>query len=267
MSWHIPPGQFRGIAGLDLRALGIPTEASTCAATASAPAEARIDPAHWNFYLAYNLFRIAAILQGIAKRVVDGTASSAAGASTPARARGRMAELGWQWSESTRKSLRRAAWTSTTRRRCRSCASSSRVHGRAHLSQRAQVARAHVRASKRWEPLPMIEELKPKARAAGLWNLCRPKSHGGTLTNLEYAPLGEIMGRVPWAPRSSTARRPTPATWRRCCVRHARADQAVARAAARRQDPLGLRDDRAGRRLVGRDQHRDAASCARATTT
>jgi acyl-CoA dehydrogenase len=58
----------------------------------------------------------------------------------------------------------------------------------------------HTRSSKRWEVVPIIEELKPKARAAGLWNLWRPKSHGGTLTNLEYAPLCEIMGRVEWAP-------------------------------------------------------------------
>ena len=59
---------------------------------------------------------------------------------------------------------------------------------------------AHVRSDRRWEPVPIIEELKAKARAAGLWNLWRPKSHGGTLTNLEYAPLCEIMGRVHWAP-------------------------------------------------------------------
>jgi acyl-CoA dehydrogenase len=59
---------------------------------------------------------------------------------------------------------------------------------------------AHVKSERRWEPVPVIEELKRKARAAGLWNLWRPKSHGGTLTNLEYAPLCEIMGRVHWAP-------------------------------------------------------------------
>ncbi|RFU11755.1 acyl-CoA dehydrogenase [Rhodobacteraceae bacterium W635] len=44
------------------------------------------------------------------------------------------------------------------------------------------------------------EDLKQEARAAGLWNLFRPRAHGGTLTNLEYAPLAEIMGRVWWAP-------------------------------------------------------------------
>ena len=59
---------------------------------------------------------------------------------------------------------------------------------------------AHVKSERRWEPVPVIEELKLKARAAGLWNLWRPKTHGGTLTNLEYAPLCEIMGRVLWAP-------------------------------------------------------------------
>ena len=58
----------------------------------------------------------------------------------------------------------------------------------------------HTRSDQRWTPVPIIDELKPKARAAGLWNLWRPKSHGGELTNLEYAPLCEIMGRVEWAP-------------------------------------------------------------------
>jgi acyl-CoA dehydrogenase len=53
----------------------------------------------------------------------------------------------------------------------------------------------------RWQPSRVIEELKPKARAAGLWNLFLPESeHGAGLTNLEYAPLCEIMGRAHMAP-------------------------------------------------------------------
>ena len=53
----------------------------------------------------------------------------------------------------------------------------------------------------RWQPTRIIEELKPKARAAGLWNLFLPDDENGAgLTNLEYAPLCEIMGRSPMAP-------------------------------------------------------------------
>jgi acyl-CoA dehydrogenase len=53
----------------------------------------------------------------------------------------------------------------------------------------------------RWQPTKVVEELKVKAQAAGLWNLFLPESkRGAGLTNLEYAPLCEIMGRVPFAP-------------------------------------------------------------------
>ena len=52
-----------------------------------------------------------------------------------------------------------------------------------------------------WIPTTLVEELKVRARADGLWNLFLPDSqHGAGLTNLEYAPLAEIMGRVTWAP-------------------------------------------------------------------
>ena len=56
-------------------------------------------------------------------------------------------------------------------------------------------------ARDRWSPTRVVEELKPKARGAGLWNLFLPESeYGAGLTNLEYAPLCEIMGRSPMAP-------------------------------------------------------------------
>ena len=96
MSWHIPPGQFRGIAGLDLAALGIPSESQYIASYCERTGRDRIG--HWDFYLAYNLFRIAAILQGVMKRALEGTAASAEALESGARA-GPLAELGWQYAE------------------------------------------------------------------------------------------------------------------------------------------------------------------------
>ncbi len=59
---------------------------------------------------------------------------------------------------------------------------------------------ANTAAGKRWTPLQLIEDLKAKARAAGLWNLFLPDSgRGAGLSNQDYAPLAEIMGRTPWA--------------------------------------------------------------------
>jgi aminoglycoside phosphotransferase (APT) family kinase protein len=98
MSWHIPPGSFRGIGGLDLASLGIPSEREYvrryCERTGRADPDAVM--ADWNFYLAYNLFRIAGILQGIAKRVEDGTASSAQARQAGAGARP-LADMGWRF--------------------------------------------------------------------------------------------------------------------------------------------------------------------------
>ena len=97
MSWHIPASMSRGIGGLDIAALGIPSEKDYvrryCERTGRA--DPRAVMADWNFYMAYNLFRMAGILQGIAKRVVDGTASSAQAMQAGAGARP-LAEMGWK---------------------------------------------------------------------------------------------------------------------------------------------------------------------------
>ena len=97
MAWHIPPGSFRGIGGLDHAALGIPDEMQYvrryCERTGRGDPRALM--ADWNFYLAYNLFRLAGILQGIAKRVETGTASSAQARQSAAGARP-LAEMGWR---------------------------------------------------------------------------------------------------------------------------------------------------------------------------
>ncbi len=95
MSWHIAPGgAMRGLAGLDLDALGIPHEHQYI--NSYEQRVGRPVAGDWNFYLAYNLFRIAAILQGIAKRVEEGTASNPQAAEYGRQARP-LAELGWQF--------------------------------------------------------------------------------------------------------------------------------------------------------------------------
>ena len=91
MSWHIPHSLWRGIKGLDLQTLGIPDE-RTYQGWYSAGREA-IDPAAWRFYVAFNLFRMSAILFGIAERAQQGNANSKDAVETGAKA-GPLADLG-----------------------------------------------------------------------------------------------------------------------------------------------------------------------------
>jgi len=70
-----------------------------------------------------------------------------------------------------------------------------------HIYPNEKLYAEQIGTGDRWKPVPIIEDLKPKARAAGLWNLFMPDNeYGAGLTNLEYAPLCEIMGRSQWAP-------------------------------------------------------------------
>jgi aminoglycoside phosphotransferase (APT) family kinase protein len=96
MSWHIPPGGFRGIAGLDHAALGIPSEAQYIQRYCQRTGRSTIE--HWNFYLAYNLFRIAAILQGVYKRATEGIASSDDALQTGRNVKA-LADLGWKYAQ------------------------------------------------------------------------------------------------------------------------------------------------------------------------
>jgi aminoglycoside phosphotransferase (APT) family kinase protein len=93
MYWRLTPGEFRGIAGVDFNELGIPTEEQYVAAYCRRTGRSGIS--NWDFYMAYNMFRLAGIIQGIAKRAQDGTAASAQAFEQGKRARP-MAEAGWR---------------------------------------------------------------------------------------------------------------------------------------------------------------------------
>ncbi len=93
MTWRLTPGEFRGIGGVDLESLGIPTEEQYVQTYCQRTGRSEIH--NWDFYLAYNMFRLAGILQGIMGRVKDGTAASAHAAEQGKRARP-MAEAGWR---------------------------------------------------------------------------------------------------------------------------------------------------------------------------
>jgi aminoglycoside phosphotransferase (APT) family kinase protein len=95
MTWRIPAGLFRGLAGADLAGLGIPEEAAYVARYCERAGRGPIEPTHWDFYLAFNLFRLAAILHGVLGRALQGNAASEK-AVTMGQAAWPLADLGWQ---------------------------------------------------------------------------------------------------------------------------------------------------------------------------
>jgi acyl-CoA dehydrogenase len=92
MAWRIPPSLWRGIKGLDLATLGIPSESGYIAMYEKQIG--RPVSEHWSFLMAYNLFRIAAILHGISKRAMDGNANASDAIENGGKA-GALADLGW----------------------------------------------------------------------------------------------------------------------------------------------------------------------------
>jgi aminoglycoside phosphotransferase (APT) family kinase protein len=95
LAWRLRPDEFRGMAGLDIKNLGIPNEGDYVAAYCKRTGRQSIDPSHWDFYLAYNMFRLACIRQGIMRRVIDGNASNPNAAEVGRKA-GDMADTAWR---------------------------------------------------------------------------------------------------------------------------------------------------------------------------
>jgi len=98
LTWRMPGGGFRGLAGVDIAALGIPSEAEYVArycTRTGRPLAADGTMPHWNTYLVFNLFRLAAILQGVAARARQGNAASEQAVAMGQQARP-LAEAAWQ---------------------------------------------------------------------------------------------------------------------------------------------------------------------------
>ena len=98
LAWRLRPDEFRGMAGLDITNLGIPNEQDYVAAYCKRTGRQSIDRSDWDFYLAYNMFRLACIRQGIMRRVIDGNASNPNAAEVGRKA-GDMADTAWRLAE------------------------------------------------------------------------------------------------------------------------------------------------------------------------
>jgi aminoglycoside phosphotransferase (APT) family kinase protein len=94
MRYHLSSSEFRGLAGLDVAALQIPSEAECVADYCRRRGRAPVAPRDWTYYLAFNMFRLTGILQGVLSRAIQGNASSAAALEAGRRARP-LAEQAW----------------------------------------------------------------------------------------------------------------------------------------------------------------------------
>ncbi len=101
MAWRLTPGLFRGLAGVDLPALGIPPEAEFVRAYGQRVGRAAIPVAEWEYYMAFNMFRLVAILQGVLARALQGNASNEEALAAGQRARP-LSEAAWQQVERIR---------------------------------------------------------------------------------------------------------------------------------------------------------------------
>ncbi|XP_060642040.2 acyl-CoA dehydrogenase family member 10 isoform X1 [Anolis sagrei] len=231
---------LKGLRDYDVHQLGIPSAEAYvqlyCDQMGIPPVE------NWNFYVAFSFFRIAAILQGVYKRSLTGQASSATAESSGKQAEF-MADLAWDfatkegfrvfkelpssvpsarpfstWADPRqlpRRHYSRVASTPSSQLIVSLDGLPSRVqqlHHKlkqfldAHIYPAEQLLRNYQVSPERWTPHPLLEELKEKAKAEGLWNLFLPlesdpeMKYGAGLSNMEYAHLCELMGTSLYAP-------------------------------------------------------------------
>lgn len=223
MIYHLDPHHpaLKGLAGLDLKSLGIPSEDEVLSQYCTLTNTHHIE--NWDFYRAFAFFRVAAILQGVYKRALQNQ-SSADNAEAVGSLAENFANKGWSFAEKQRQAsstIHPVITTDGAKRNTNHEASIALMTG--DVSSFPQPLRelrekllvfmkekilplehtlaSHQLSSGRWNPHPKTEELKREARQLGLWNLFLPveadlnREYGAGLTNLEYAHLCEIMGQ------------------------------------------------------------------------
>ena len=220
MAWRLAPDEFRGLRGADLAALGIPTEAEYVATLLRAHRPRAAGSRRLGFLLAFNLFRLAAILQGVLARALAGNAASAQALETGRRARP-MAELGWKQVAKSRAERDAAEAERGHERMTMDFEYSPKVRALAGAPERIHGRRTSIRtssASRRGRTDAAIagsrrsssRSSKAKARAAGLVESvpaavgARRRAHQPRIR----AAVRDHGPRARGRPKSSTARAP-----------------------------------------------------------
>lgn len=231
---HLPPDfpVLKGFSNLDPSSIGIPKDTEYMEEYCKRAGISVVK--NWNFYMAFSFFRVAAILQGVYKRSLQGQASSENAKAVGMLAE-TMAEIGWKLACTQKESNSKGVSAGGLKagdptKRMYSTFTPASGSGALPIDLDCLPSRVqqlhnkltdfmheyvfpneaeftnHQSSEDCWTPHPLVEEIKQKARSAGLWNLFIPLEtdpevkYGAGLSNVEYAFLCEQMGKSIYAP-------------------------------------------------------------------
>uniref|UniRef100_A0A6B2KYB4 Acyl-CoA dehydrogenase family member 11 n=1 Tax=Arcella intermedia TaxID=1963864 RepID=A0A6B2KYB4_9EUKA len=196
LPYHTPAiATIPGFGNINLEKLGIPVESKIIELYCKLRSLPKIS--NWNYFIAFSLFRGAGIFQGIAKRAELGNASSA-NAKAIGAATALYAARGWEKAIQSDPFIQTQELFPFSPKFAPLRKKLLEFMDEHVYPNEETYAKQHNALPTRWAIPPIMEELKIKAKEAGLWNLWLPGVSG--LTNLDYAPLCEIMGRSFIAP-------------------------------------------------------------------